>query len=108
MSHTVIGIFDNQAEAQAAVAQLTSSGFTREYIDITQNAGSATSSYGGSDSSTGSYGSTSGSGASVTDKVGNFFSSMIDNKDDAHRYSNLARQDSKPQWLLKSSTALVP
>jgi len=84
MSHTVIGVFDNHSEAQAAVAQLMSSGFTRDHIDISnQNATPATGTYGGT---------TNYSDNSVTDKVGNFFSNIFDSKDDADRYSQVARQ----------------
>jgi stress response protein YsnF len=82
MSHTVIGVFDNQSEAQAAVAQLMSNGFTREYIDVAgQGAGSTTNAF-----------DTSHSNDSVGDKVGNFFGSLFNNHDDAHSYSQVARQ----------------
>jgi len=82
MSHTVIGVFDNHSEAQAAVAQLMSNGFTREYIDVAgQGAGSTTNAF-----------DTSHSNDSAGDKVGNFFGSLFNNHDDAHGYSQVARQ----------------
>jgi len=85
MSHTVIGVFDNQSEAQAAIAQLMSNGFTRELIDISsQQSASATSSYGGATADR--------SNDSVGEKVGNFFSSMFNDKDDASRYSQVAQR----------------
>lgn len=34
MAHTVIGIFDNASEAQQAVDQLVSQGFSRSSIDL--------------------------------------------------------------------------
>jgi uncharacterized protein (TIGR02271 family) len=84
MSHTVIGVFDNHSEAQAAVAQLMSNGFTREYIDVAgQGAGSTTN--------TNAF-DTSHSNDSAGDKVGNFFGSLFNNHDDAHGYSQVARQ----------------
>jgi uncharacterized protein (TIGR02271 family) len=83
MSHTVIGVFDNQSEAQAAVAQLMSNGFTREYIDVAgQGAGSTTT----------NASDTSHSNDSAGDKVGNFFGSLFNNHDDAHGYSQVARK----------------
>lgn len=82
MSHTVIGVFDNHSEAQAAVAQLMSNGFTREYIDVAgQGAGSTTNAL-----------DTSHSNDSAGDKVGNFFGSLFNNNDDANSYSQVARQ----------------
>jgi len=83
MSHTVIGVFDNQSEAQAAVAQLMSNGFTREYIDV---AGQGTSSSGDA------YNTSQRDDNSIGDKVGNFFGSLFNNHDDAHSYSQVARQ----------------
>ncbi|MBD0258650.1 MAG: DUF2382 domain-containing protein [Cytophagales bacterium] len=82
MSHTVIGVFDNHSEAQAAVAQLMSNGFTREYIDVAgQGAGSTSNAF-----------NTSHSNDSVGDKVGSFFGSLFNNHDDAHGYSQVARR----------------
>ena len=86
MSHTVIGVFDNHSEAQAAVAQLMSNGFTREYIDV---AGSATNDGGAFESGASN---TSHSNDSAGDKVGNFFGSLFNNQDDAHGYSQVARR----------------
>lgn len=40
MAHTVIGIFDNASEAQTAVEQLISKGFSRSNIDLSAGMGS--------------------------------------------------------------------
>jgi stress response protein YsnF len=76
MSQTVIGIFDSANEAQNAVQNLVTTGFTRERIDIsTQNNSQRTAS--GND-----------------DSIGGFFSSLFGGDDEAKTYSHVARQGS--------------
>lgn len=41
MAQTVIGVFDSSTEAQNAVDQLVSSGFSRSSIDISSKSGSS-------------------------------------------------------------------
>jgi hypothetical protein len=57
MAQTVIGFFDNASEAQQAVEQLVSNGFSRASIDIAASSGST-----GSTTSSGSsnYGTSTG------------------------------------------------
>lgn len=78
MSQTVIGIFDSAEEAREAVQQLTSKGFSRESIDLS-NTGSTTSP---------SYSSTSNS--SGEGGVTNFFKSLF--SDDSDKYANVAKR----------------
>jgi uncharacterized protein (TIGR02271 family) len=88
MAQTVIGVFDSSREAQNAVDNLVSSGFSRNSIDVSSRSGS-------------SYGSTSGSTTSADrdgdgdvdfgDKVGNFFSSLFGG-DEADKYSSVAKK----------------
>lgn len=74
MTQTVIGIFDSANEAQNAVDQLVSNGFTRADIDISRQ-------------------NTSGSANTYddNDNHGNFFKSLFDDKDEASNYSKVAR-----------------
>jgi len=76
MAQTVIGLFDSASEAQRAVEQLVSNGFSRSNIDVSASGSSTGSSssdlgtsgsYGSSSTdlgSTGSYGSSTGLGTS--------------------------------------------
>lgn len=85
MANTVIGIFDNSSEAQRAVEQLISNGFTRSEIDISSR---------GEDLNRTSTGTTNSysdrhDDNSFGDKVSNFFSSLFDSDDDARTYSSV-------------------
>jgi stress response protein YsnF len=78
MTHTVIGIFDNAQEAQTAIQQLVSSGFTQQNIDISaQDATAAT----GTTSTDGNH-----------DGIGGFFKSLFGDNDEHHAYSHVARR----------------
>ena len=99
MAQTVIGFFDNASEAQQAVEQLVSNGFSRASIDIAASSGSMTSSgsssLGTTDTSTSSYGTSNTSSYNddndgFGDKVGRFFSNLFDSDDDRSRYSSVA------------------
>jgi len=77
MSQTVIGIFDNANEAQNAVQQLVTTGFTRDNIDIsTQNI------------------SNQNTTTRDDDSIGGFFNSLFGGNDEARTYSHVARQGS--------------
>jgi len=81
MAQTVIGIFDNTSEAQQAVDQLVSNGFSRSNIDIAGRSGDMTS--------TGST-STSHDNDGFGDSISRFFSNLFDSDDDRNRYSSVA------------------
>ena len=83
---TVIGFFDNATEAQQAVQQLQSNGFSRDSIDISsQNASNASTS---GTSTSGTYNSTNDD----NDSIGGFFRSLFgDDDDEARTYSTVAR-----------------
>ncbi len=93
MGQTVIGFFDNASEAQQAVEQLVSNGFSRASIDIAASSGST-----GSMTSSGSsnYGTSTGTSSynndndGFGDKVSRFFSNLFDSDDDRSRYSTVA------------------
>jgi uncharacterized protein (TIGR02271 family) len=100
MAQTVIGFFDNASEAQQAVEQLVSNGFSRASIDIAAGSGSmgssgmdSGSSNFGTSSGTSSYGTTTGSSShdeGFGDKVSRFFGNLFDSDDDRNRYSTVA------------------
>ncbi len=77
MSHTVIGIFDSKAEAQAASQELAQKGFGRDSIDVSnRNMSEAT---------------TTGSTTDAGDSISNFFSSLFgDDQTSARNYTEVA------------------
>ncbi len=106
MAHTVIGVFDNATEAQQAVDQLVSAGFSRSSIDLSAQTGDYTSNA-DSTSNDGSivpdrHRNTSGTYAEeavdntkdVGSSIGDFFSSLFGGSDDADRYSRVGDRSS--------------
>lgn len=99
---TVVGIFDNAAQAQQASQQLAAAGFKMEDVDVANSGAMAA----GSGSSNSNYQNTSGTaveGAAdaagrTGDSVGNFFSNLFGggdsntSDDTSQRYSHVARQ----------------
>jgi len=80
MAQTVIGLFDSASEAQQAVEQLQSRGFSREMIDVS-NSGTQASSYSSSENDSNEGG------------VGHFFKSLFSDDDDSSdKYSTVARR----------------
>jgi len=79
MAQTVIGMFDNAAEAQRAVEKLTDKGFSRSNIDITNP----------------SSGSLSSANTDTDDDheggIGGFFRSLFSD-DDSDKYAHVARR----------------
>jgi uncharacterized protein (TIGR02271 family) len=88
MANTVIGIFDSSSEAQQAVEQLISNGFTRSDIDMSSRSEDFGRTSTGTASTTSSY-SDRRDDDSFGDKVSNFFSSLFDSDDDARTYSSV-------------------
>jgi uncharacterized protein (TIGR02271 family) len=94
MALTVIGIFDNATEAQQAVTQLVSAGFSRDNIDMSAQTGTT----GRGELIPDRHQNTSGTRTEeVTDKVkdtgdsiGNFFSALFGGGDDTDRYADVA------------------
>jgi stress response protein YsnF len=97
MAQTVIGFFDNASEAQQAVEQLVSNGFSRASIDIAASSGSTGSMTSpGTSTGTSNYGTSTGTSSynddndGFGDKVSRFFSNLFDSDDDRNRYSSVA------------------
>lgn len=81
MTQTVVGLFDNASEAQQAVQELLSSGFTNANVDISSVAPGTTS--GSTDLSSGTNDNESG--------ISKFFKNLFgDDNDDADKYSTVA------------------
>lgn len=78
MSYTVVGLFNNRNQAQAAVQELTQRGFISENIDVSNRA-------------SGNHSNTATEEVVITDSVGNFFSSLFGNdKKSAGKYASAA------------------
>ena len=77
MTHTVIGLFNTTDQAKNAFQQLLSNGFVSNNVDMSaQNAASNNSN------------NTPNRNQDTGDKIGNFFSSLFDDKNEARHYSN--------------------
>jgi stress response protein YsnF len=87
MSQTVIGIFDNAAEAQTAVERLTNSGFDRSMIDLSINDSTSTTS-----ARTSVDDDRDRDNMSFGDRVSRFFKSLFDEEDERTKYAEVARR----------------
>ena len=85
MTHTVVGLFDSRSDAQAAMQELTSNGFIKEDIDLSNRSLTETGT-GTADTNTGSdY------DAGIGDRIANFFNSLFgDDEATASSYTNAA------------------
>jgi uncharacterized protein (TIGR02271 family) len=80
MTHTVVGLFDNRGEAQAAMQELIQQGFIRENIDISNR----------SASETGNNTSNTTASTGVGDSISNFFGSLFDDETTVNNFTNAA------------------
>lgn len=86
MTHTVVGLFDNRSEAQAAMQELVARGFVKENIDISNRAAS-----GMSDTTPGTSATTGTTKEGIGDSISNFFGSLFsDDETTANNYTNAA------------------
>ena len=102
MANTVIGIFDNASEAQQAVDQLISSGFSRSTIDL--SSGVSSTQAGSGEAFPDRHVNTSGTRTEeladdtkdVGSGIGNFFSSLFggDDDEDTRKYSTVGDRSS--------------
>jgi uncharacterized protein (TIGR02271 family) len=89
MTHTVVGLFDDRSEAQAAMQQLVQHGFIRENIDLSNRSTSDATSTSTSASTTNSTTGTEG----VGDSISNFFSSLFGGDETTvNNYTNAASE----------------
>ncbi|HEY0054388.1 MAG TPA: YsnF/AvaK domain-containing protein [Pedobacter sp.] len=83
MSQTVIGIFENENEAQQAVQNLVSQGFNREDVDVASSSSSQSTGSTSSDNDDDSFGTS----------ISNFFGSLFGSDDDrTSSYSEVAKR----------------
>lgn len=116
MAQTVIGLFDSASDAQKAVEELVSKGFSRSSIDVSSSSsnsglgssstgtsgmtgtstdlsGTASNMLGTAGSTSSTYGSTSGEHEGVGSSIGRFFSNLFgSDDDDVNTYSGVASQ----------------
>jgi uncharacterized protein (TIGR02271 family) len=111
MAQTVIGFFDDHSDAQRAIEQLQSRGFSRDRIDLSRSSGGTSTGVSSSTSDTGRVNPVSGSerdensvrrtsddrtvdpGGRNTNAITDFFNNLFgSNKDDADRYSRVAER----------------
>jgi uncharacterized protein (TIGR02271 family) len=79
MTHTVIGLFDNRSEAQAAMQELIQHGFVQEDIDLSNRSMADTTN------------NTTSADTGIGDSISNFFSSLFgDDPATAQNYTNAA------------------
>ncbi|RIY11860.1 DUF2382 domain-containing protein [Hymenobacter rubripertinctus] len=89
MNQTVVGIFDTATHAQQAAQQLKTAGFSLDDVDTISRDSKQGSNY---YNSTGTTTEAAGDAAGRTgDSIGNFFSNLFGDDDDANRYSHVAR-----------------
>src|SRR5687768_3568983 len=92
MTHTVVGLFEDRAHAQAAMNELIAQGFVKEHIDISNRRfaggdGGSDDDYSLTDDTTGS----TGTGEGIGDRISNFFSNLFsDDESTARSYTNAA------------------
>ena len=72
MAQTVVGIFDKVVDAEKAMDQLLSNGFSRDRVDIADN-------------------TTRTADDDDNDGIGGFFSSLFGDSDDTHHHTNAAK-----------------
>jgi len=92
MTHTVVGLFDDRAQAQAAMNELIAQGFVKENIDIS-NRSFASGTDNDSEYAITSRDTDTSSGEGIGDRISNFFSSLFDEDDETARtYTNAASE----------------
>ena len=92
MTHTVVGLFEDRASAQAAMNELIAEGFVKEHIDISNRrfADGDDDQYAITDDATGS---TAGTGEGIGDRISNFFSNLFDDDNTTARNYTSAASD---------------
>jgi uncharacterized protein (TIGR02271 family) len=88
MTHTVVGLFDNRSEAQAAMQELVQQGFIKDHIDLSNRT------YGdGATTATTATTAQTTTGTAAGDSISNFFSSLFGGDDaTASSYTNAAQE----------------
>lgn len=86
MTHTIVGLFEDRSNAQAAMNELVAQGFIKDNIDISNRRfarGEGDTDY--------SETATTGTGEGIGDRIGSFFNSLFgDDETTARNYTNAA------------------
>ena len=77
MQHTLVAVFDNRGDAQQALEELVSSGFSRQTVRLSED----DSTVSGSSSASGTANTTAGD-ASIGTSIKNFFADLFGDRDD--------------------------
>ncbi len=88
MTHTVVGIFDDRGDAQAAMNELVAQGFIKENIDLSNRAATDTTTGSGSQS-------TASGNEGIGDRISNFFNSLFDDDEATARNYTYAAADAE-------------
>ena len=89
MTHTVVGLFEDRAHAQAAMNELIAKGFVKEHIDISNRRFAETS--GDDKYALNDETDTRRTGDGIGDRITNFFNSLFgDDETTARNYTNAA------------------
>ncbi|RZA36009.1 MAG: hypothetical protein EOP92_07485, partial [Lysobacteraceae bacterium] len=83
MQHTLVAVFDNNADAQSAMDELLASGFSRS--DVRMSSGSSASGLSGSSTTTTT---TTDTDTGIGTSIKNFFSDLFNDDDDDARRVN--------------------
>jgi hypothetical protein len=99
MARTVIGIFDNEADAQEAVRQLQEEGISRDGIDLAlpntyESANTETNQTWNQNADATHHKDSNQEEKGFFGRIGTFFSSLFDNEDDTRRYSQVGQNRS--------------
>jgi len=87
MTHTVVGLFEDRAHAQAVMNELIAEGFVKEHIDISNRRFAGDDEYSLTDETT----DTAGRGEGIGDRITNFFNNLFgDDETTARNYSTAA------------------
>jgi len=90
MTHTIVGLFDNRSDAQAAMQDLIAGGFIKDDIDLSNRSTAGSGSDNDRTART-SASSVSTSNDGIGDQISNFFNSLFgDDNETATNYTNAA------------------
>jgi uncharacterized protein (TIGR02271 family) len=88
MEQTVVGLFDDRSEAQAAMQELMREGFIEENIDLSNRGTASGTDMSGTDTDT-------DTGTGVGDRIANFFNSLFGDDETAARNYTYAANDAE-------------
>lgn len=82
MTHTVVGIFDDQEDARNAMKDLINAGFAQKDVDFSRRGNAANT----------AAVKTAAEDESIGDQIGNFFSNLFTDQETVNNYTAVARE----------------